>query len=140
MMKQKHEKIKGNKVEFKAASVNHRQSGNEDNVHRPPSLTICPDFLHLCSLPSYLPSFLSCHLLTSIPFVSPLSPSLPLSLSLSSLFHSLFLSLSIYLSFNLSLSLLLSIFSFGLIQLLPSSQPKVFHLTYVAFYASLSGH
>ena len=35
IMKQKHEKIKGNKVEFKAASVNHRQSGNEDNVHRP---------------------------------------------------------------------------------------------------------
>ena len=96
-MKQKHAKIKGNKIEFKAASVNHRQSGNEDNVHRPSSVTICPDCLNLCSLPSYLPFFLSCHLLTSIPFIS-LSLSLYLSLSLPSLSHSL--SFSIYLSFN----------------------------------------
>ena len=110
-MKQKHEKIKGNKIEFKAASVNHRPSGNEDNVHRPPSLTICPDFLHLCSLPSCLPSLVAISL---PPFLLslPLSPSLSLSLSLSiyltfslSLSDSLFLSLSIYLSFNLSLPL-----------------------------------
>ena len=111
-MKQKHAKIKGNKIEFKAASVNHRQSGNEDNVHRPPSLTICPDFLHLCSLPSCLPSLVAISLppfLLSLP-LSP--PSLYLCLYLLSFTLSFFLSLSIYLSIYLSfnLSLPLSLF------------------------------
>ena len=111
IMKQKHEKIKGYKIEFKAASVNHRQSGNEDNVHRPSSLTICPDFRHLCSLPSYLPSFVAISLppfLLSLPLSPSLSLSLYLSISLSlslSLTLTFFLYLSIYLSFNLSLPL-----------------------------------
>ena len=141
IMKQKHEKIKGIKIEFKAASVNHRQSGNEDNVHRPSSVTICPDFLHLCSLPSYLPFFLAISLppvLLSLPLSPSLSLSLPLSLTFSLFFLSLSLSFYIYLSLFQYLSS--SLFSFGLIQLLLSSQPTVFHLTYVAFYTSLSGH